>query len=160
MLNTNNFRVDTKAVIGQGVDLAEEVDEDEEDEDEEEKEQKKMMQTPPLVLALENSYDWHAKDCCSQPNPNEAFSSLECQMPKWRPYFREVFELLRRAEGGLTSEVAVKKLGLMMRDCWRSEEDFEPTDDFCELLATVPHQQVRKWCQQKCLPTPFFCLLF
>ena len=160
MFNTNNFRVDTKAVIGQGVDRAEEEDEDEEDEDEEdeededeedeeEKEQKKTMQTTPLVLALENSYALHAQDCCSQPNPNEAFSSLKCQMSKWRPYFREVFELLTRAEGGLTNEVAVKKLGLMMQDCWRSEEDLEPSDDFCELLATVPHQQVRKWCQQK-----------
>ena len=147
MFNINHSRVDTKAVIGQDVDRAEEEGEDEEDE--EEKEQNKMMQTPPLVLALENSYALHAQDCCSQPNPNEAFSSLECQMSNWLPYFREVFDLLRKAEGGLTNEVAVKKLGLMMRDCWRSEEDLEPSDDFCELLATVPHQLVRKWRQQK-----------
>ena len=143
MLNMYNPRVDTKAVIRQEVDKEEEENEEEEEEDEEE--QKKMLQTPPLVLALEHSFAQHVQDCCSQPNPNESFSTLECQMSKWRPDFREIFEMLRKAEGGLTNEVAVKKLGLMMMDCWRSEENLEPSDDFCELLANVPEQLVREW---------------
>jgi len=132
------FGVDTKAVIGQEV---QEAEEDEYD-DEYEEEQKKMMQTPPLVLALQNSFAHHVQDCCSQPNPNEAFSTLECQMSKWRQNFTEIFELLRKAEGGLTNEVAVKQLCLMMRDSWRSEENLEPSDEFCELLATIPPQLV------------------
>ena len=103
-----------------------------------------MMQTPPLILALQNSFAQHVQDCCSQPNPDEAFSTLECQMSKWRQNFTEIFELLRKAEGGLTNEVSVNKLGLMMRDCWRSEENSEPSDEFCELLATIPPQLVGK----------------
>jgi len=44
----------------------------------------------------------------------------------------------------MSNEAAVKKLGLIMRDCWRSEENLKPSEDFCQLLTTVPNQLVSR----------------
>ena len=96
-----------------------------------------------LVLAMERSFADHTSNCCGQPHPEYRYETLECQMPMWRQNFIEIFELLKKHEGGLSDKLKLRKLSLMM-DRVKFREDEKPSEEFCDLLASLPVELVSK----------------